>query len=405
MIPIFILHTWLLGLLSLGIVGAAGWLAHEWQQRSWHWDDGLQRSFFHPNLGWNEPTALLVAAVLLALVALFGGSMVRAGLWLLKRKDDKPADDPRIAPVPVKTQTVEAPDGSQLYVALHGPEDGTPLILTHGWGLHSAEWNLTVRALASRYRLIVWDEPGLGSSTRPPQRDYTVENLAHCLSAVLPLAGEKPAFLAGHSIGGMITLTFCRLYPEALRSRVAGLILTHTTPTNPVRTTKGTAFYTAIEKPVLVPLMYLTIALSPLVWLLNWLSYRNGTAHLSTKHGSFAGTEKWSQIEFATQFQPKASPAVLARGMLGMMQYDARAVLPAIQVPTLVVAGDKDSTTKKEASEEMRSTIPGARLVTLKPARHLGLIEHYGEYAKAVSAFVESVLTTARPSPAGALRQ
>jgi hypothetical protein len=77
--------------------------------------------------------------------------------------------------------------------------------------------------------------------------------------------------------------------PSALGSRVTGIVLTHTTPTNPVRTTSGAAFYTAIEKPVLMPLMYLTIALSPLVWLMNWLSYLNGAAHLATKLSSFGG--------------------------------------------------------------------------------------------------------------------
>ena len=37
MIPIFILQTWLLGLVSLGVVGGAVYLAYEWQQRSWGW--------------------------------------------------------------------------------------------------------------------------------------------------------------------------------------------------------------------------------------------------------------------------------------------------------------------------------------------------------------------------------
>jgi pimeloyl-ACP methyl ester carboxylesterase len=83
-------------------------------------------------------------------------------------------------------------------------------------------------------------------------------------TAVLALTGDKPAILLGHSIGGMITLTFCRLFPNALGTRVNGLVLTHTTPTNPIRTTSGAGFFTAIEKPVLVPMLYLTIALSPL---------------------------------------------------------------------------------------------------------------------------------------------
>jgi pimeloyl-ACP methyl ester carboxylesterase len=237
------------------------------------------------------------------------------------------------------------------------------------------------------FSLIVWDEQGLGKSTPPTNRDYSLKNLARDLEAVLGLAGDKPAILLGHSIGGMITLTFCGLFASMLRSRIMGIVLTHTTPTNPVRTTSGAAFYTAIEKPVLMPLMYLTIALSPLVWLMNWLSYLNGSAHLSTKHSSFGGTETWEQIDFFTRFQPEAWPAVMARGMLGMMRYDATETLARISVPTLVVAGDQDSVTKPEASERIRSGIPKARLITLAPAKHLGLIEHHTRYAEVVREF------------------
>lgn len=388
MIPIFILHTWLLGLLSFGIVGGAIYLGHEWQQRSWGWDPVLPKSVFAPNFGSNEETAFLAIAVGLILLALFGGAIIR-GILRLTRSGEASfeKDDPEVSAEPVAEQRIRRPDGSELHVEFYGPEEGIPIVLTHGWGLHGAEWNYFKRELADRFRLIVWDLPGLGESTRPTTRDYSLENLAKNLEAVLALAGGKPAILLGHSIGGMIMLTFCRLFPKALGSRVLGLVLTHTTPTNPVRTTSGAAFYTAIETPVLKPLMYLTIALSPLVWLMNWLSYRNGTAHLSTQSSSFCGTETWSQIEFATHFQPQASPAVLARGMLGMMRYDATATLADITVPTLVVAGDKDSTTIPKASEQIRAGIPHARLITLSPAKHLGLIEHHEEYAAAVREF------------------
>jgi pimeloyl-ACP methyl ester carboxylesterase len=138
--------------------------------------------------------------------------------------------------------------------------------------------------------------------------------------------------------------------------------------------------------------MYLTIGLSPLVRLMNWLSYLNGSAHLNTKRSSFGGTETWEQIDFATRFQPKASPAVMARGMLGMMRYDATATLGSIDIPALIVAGDQDSVTKPEASERIRAGIPKARLVTLSPAKHLGLIEHHGRYAEAVRGFAHFAL-------------
>ena len=390
MIPTFILQTWLLGLISLGIIGSAIYLAHEWQQRSWMWDSVLERWFFAPTFGLNEETMLLAIAVGLIVLALAGGTIVQAILRLTARGAADAKADPRSTAKATSQQRLRRPDGSELQIEFYGPEDGTPIVLTHGWGLNSREWNYLKRDLANGFRLVVWDEPGLGKSTRPTTRDYSLENLAADLKAVLALTGDKPAILCGHSIGGMITLTFCRLFPSALGSRVMGLVLTHTTPTNPVRTTSGAAFYTAIEKPVLVPLMYLTIALSPLVWLMNWLSYLNGSAHLSTKHSSFGGTETWEQIDFITKFQLQASPAVMARGMLGMMRYDATKTLGRISVPTLVVAGDQDSVTKPEASELINSKIPSAQLITLTPAKHLGLIEHHARYGEAVREFVHA---------------
>lgn len=396
MIPTLILHTWLLGLLSLGVVSGAIYLGHKWQERCWGWDPVLQQSVFAPDIGANVDTALLGSTIALIIIALFGGTIVRAVFWMTCTKKGNADPDPRLSPKPTSEQTLRRPDGSELSVEFYGPEDGLPIILTHGWGLHGAEWNYLKRELTDRFRLVIWDEPGLGRSTRPANRDYSLENLARNLDAVLSLTGDQPAILLGHSIGGMIMLTFCRLFPEALGTRVAGLVLTHTTPTNPVRTTSGARLFTAIEKPILFPLMYLTIAVSPLVWLMNWMSYRNGSMHLSTKSSSFGGTETWPQMDFAAGFQPSASPAVLARGMIGMMRYDATSVLQGINVPTLVVAGAQDSTTKPEASEQIRAGIPNARLILLSPAKHLGLIEHHLKYAAAVREFVHETQAKVR---------
>jgi hypothetical protein len=36
----------------------------------------------------------------------------------------------------------------------------------------------------------------------------------------------------------------------------------------------------------------------------------------------FAGTETWQQVDFASRYGLYLSPAVLARGMLGMLRYD-----------------------------------------------------------------------------------
>src|SRR5439155_149872 len=83
--------------------------------------------------------------------------------------------------------------------------------------------------------------------------------------------------------------------------------------------------------------------------LMNWMSYLNGSAHRSNESSGFSGRETRGQLEFTTRQSAKASPAVLARGMFGMLRYDATAVLGTIRVPALVFVGDQDGTTIPEA--------------------------------------------------------
>jgi pimeloyl-ACP methyl ester carboxylesterase len=66
--------------------------------------------------------------------------------------------------------------------------------------------------------------------------------------------------------------------------------------------------------------------------------------------------------------------------MLGMMAFDESATLPTIGVPTLVVIGDEDQTTVPEAGRWIARGIPGSKLVTLSPARHLGLVEYHDQF-------------------------
>ncbi len=333
------------------------------------------------HFGPNRETAYLLGGL-----ALLGWSL--GGGWLLspRLRRRRGPDEPQ-ASRGGSTQRLRRPDGSELAVETFGPADGDPVVLVHGWGLDRDEWYYARQELGGRHRLLLWDLPGLGESGRPADRDWSLEKLARDLDAVLSLAGGRPAVVVGHSIGGMILLTYCRLFPEALGTRVAGLVLAHSTYTNPVRTTSKAALYTAMQKPVLEPLCHLMVWLSPLVRALNWLSYLNGSAHRSTERDSFSGRETRGQLDFITWYYCKAAPEVAARGMLAMFRYDATDVLPAVTVPTLVVTGDQDKTCTPEASRYMAEAIPGARLLTLGPAKHCGLFEHHDRFHAAVAEF------------------
>jgi pimeloyl-ACP methyl ester carboxylesterase len=418
-LPFHVLGVWLRGLLALAIVGAGVGLLGAWYNRLPPTTEVVQvpvgRTDQDPNRpdeaagrnapqaatpvvirhepwrpGWDRETAMLLAGLALVGWSLIGGLVFRS--WPRRRKSDDPPAETR-----AQVQRVRGAGGAELHVEISGPADGPTVVLTHGWGLDSGEWCYARERLARRDRVITWDLPGLGRSGRPADNDWSLEKLAGDLDAVLALAGDRPAVVVGHSIGGMIVLTHCKLFPDAAGRRVAGLVLAQTTYTNPVRTAAQARLYTLLQKPLLEPLCHLMVWLAPLVWVLNWLSYLNGSLHRSTEKGSFSGHESRAQLEALTRKYAKAWPGVIARGMLGMFRYDATPVLPGVGVPALVVVGERDKSCAPRAGEFMVRTIPGARLLRLSKARHCGLYEFHSEFDTAVDEFVSACI---RPSGA-----
>lgn len=368
--PLNFLIIWLVGLLSIGLLGGSVYILYEWY------------------VGELAGMYYLLGGLALVLWS-FTGSFF--SLPLLRRPGNDEPHSMRTGTV----QRVPRPDGSVLQVEFYGPEDAQPIILTHGWGPNSTVWYYAKRQLSDRFRVIVWDLPGLGKSNPPKNNDYSLEKYARDLEAVINLVPDQPVILLGHSIGGMITLTFCRLFPEHLGSRVAGLILVDTTYTNPVKTSIFSKFLRAVQKPLLEPLLHLTILLSPLVWLMNWLSYLNGTLYISTELSGFTGTETRGQLNFATLLSAKSKPAVMARGTLAMFKYDETSTLAAINVPVLLVVGASDLATVPGASIRMKAELAQSELFILKPAGHMGLMEQNYQFAEAVSAFCTTVFDDA----------
>ncbi|MBW4576151.1 MAG: alpha/beta hydrolase [Aphanothece sp. CMT-3BRIN-NPC111] len=360
--PFNFLLLWLVGLLSIGILGGGIYILYEWYQ------------------GELVGISYLVGGLVMVLWSV-GGRFI--SLPLFRRQG---SDEPHF----LRTGTVKRlsrPDGSILQVEFYGPEDGQPIILSHGWGPNSAVWYYAKRQLGDRFRLIIWDMPGLGKSKRPKNKDYSVEKYARDLEAVVAIAGEKPVILLGHSMGGMVTLTFCRLFPESVGRRVAGLILVDTTYTNPVKTCIFSGLVRALQKPLLQPLLYLTIFLSPILWVMAWLSYFNGSLYITTELSGFTGKETRGQLNFSALLSALGSPGVLARGTLGMFKYDETQTLSKINIPVLLVTGDSDIAVLPATSIRMEAELPQAEIVTLKPAGHMSLIERNQQFSEAVSRF------------------
>ena len=400
--PIPLLINWLLGLLSLAILALAVWLlytaAHRWShyRRQNRLPNTLQGTRVQENVPgtlrpapdewWRHPGIRnpLIAGAVLLLLTFVGGRLV---LLAYPGGQDEP-NSMRVG----ASKNLTRSDGTVIHTETYGPAGAPVLLFTHGWGTSSTEWYYAKRHLADRFRLIFWDLPGLGESDQPRDRNFALEQMASDLHAVLGLADGKRVLLVGHSIGGMINLTFCRLYPELVGKQIAGIAQLDTTFTNPVRTTKGASFSLAIQKPIAEPVLYAMIPLSPLVRVMNWLSYQNGLTHLHNAQSSFAGSETRGHLDLVSRYQYRSSPAVVARGTLAMFHWDATAVLPHVNTPVLLMVGQQDTTTLPSASEYMKQSIPNARLQRVSPSAHYGLLEQNNTYDAALAQFASAHL-------------
>jgi pimeloyl-ACP methyl ester carboxylesterase len=252
-------------------------------------------------------------------------------------------------------------------------------------------WYYQRKYFEKDYRLVMMDLPGMGRSTRPGNNDFSLTKLAADLQAVIEHTGAKNPVLWGHSLGGMTILTFLAKSRDPNFPAIKGAILEHTTYTNPVRTIIVRRFMTAIQKPILTPLCYIIIALSPLVWISRWMSYLNGNSHVMTRLLTFAGTQTAKQLDFSTLLSTLAPPAVMARGCLGMFRYDVTDKLRSIAIPTLIIAADKDRLTRPDASQYMKEQIPNAELITLTPGNHQALLERHHEVNEAAGVFIKKL--------------
>jgi hypothetical protein len=208
--PFAILGMWLRGLLALGLVGGGLWLLATWY-------DALPRpipvvqtapdgtrlpvpppsfrarvAHWRPSLSWE--TAALGGGLLLVLGASGGGWLVARLRWRAGTPVPLPAQAPTVEHLP-------GPDGTTLQLEIYGPPEAPPLLVTHGWGVTSAQWYYLLQDVGARFRLVVWDLPGLGRSTRPAQSVYSLDMMARALDTILTFLGPRPVVLVGTALG------------------------------------------------------------------------------------------------------------------------------------------------------------------------------------------------------------
>jgi aminoacrylate hydrolase len=109
------------------------------------------------------------------------------------------------------------PETMGLYWESHGPEGGTPILLSAGLGGSGSYWLPNIPALTGAgYRVILYDHRGTGRSDRTLPDVVTVDDMADDMVAVLDGAGLPRAHVIGHAAGGVAGLALALRAPDRI---------------------------------------------------------------------------------------------------------------------------------------------------------------------------------------------
>ena len=111
-------------------------------------------------------------------------------------------------------------DGVRLHVVERG--EGPPVVLIHGNMVSQRDFEASglMERLARNHRVIAFDRPGFGHSSRPRDRLWTPTAQAELLHAALAQLGVEHAVVVGHSMGAMVALALALDHPEDVRRLV-----------------------------------------------------------------------------------------------------------------------------------------------------------------------------------------
>lgn len=279
---------------------------------------------------------------------------------------------PRL-PMAIDTRRAISLDGTEIaYHVTASPAPGAPVVvLANGLGGAYPAWRGQIDYLSDRYRFITWDYRGLYASRRPSPDDadaYAIPKHVEDLSAILALEGVTKASLVGWSMGVQVVLEAYRRLP----SLASNLVLINGTFGRPLDT--------------LSPLPAMKAVLPSLVELARKV---HGVATQMTRRAT-AQPETAAWFKRAGLIGPTLDDAVFAelvrhfgeldmepffRNLHAIGVHDAEAVLDTIDVPTLVITGDRDIMTPRALAQQMARRIPHAEILVVRGGTHYTCVE------------------------------
>jgi pimeloyl-ACP methyl ester carboxylesterase len=268
----------------------------------------------------------------------------------------------------IEEKFLTAYDGTR--IAYHTIGQGPPLVLANGLGGTYMAWRHLYNYFKDRYRIVTWDYRAMYHSSPPENLDHLrIEDHVRDALTLCEKEGIENAIWAGWSMGVQLSLEIYKQAPDLFRALVL------------INGTYGRIFETAFGwkgSATLLPAgARLTQRLAVPVTLAGRAVVKwNGFIRLMKRIGLVGTTLDESVFrdlvkEFSTLNVRNYMTLFMTLG-----EHSARDVLSTLNVPVLIIAGERDPFTPKNQAELMARRIPDAELSIVPGGTHYTPVEY-----------------------------
>jgi len=248
---------------------------------------------------------------------------------------------------------------------------GKPIVLVHGWAMHSGIWRDFAQQLARNHQVTCIDLPGHGHSESIDA--FTLEQVS---SALVNAVKDESSCWLGWSLGASVVLDIAGRFPE----RVNSLVLLAGNPHfKKIPADAQTSAWPGVDIQLLEAFAQ-NLREDCQATLLRFLSLQvNGLPDVKPLLKALKSA--------VLECKPPDSKS-LQGGLDILKQADLRAVLADLKVPVSIIAGTRDTLVPVAAGHHIQALLPSSQLNIIDKAGHVPFLSHAPEIVATISRFM-----------------
>lgn len=272
---------------------------------------------------------------------------------------------------------VEAND-IRLHYLSWGDEGSPPLVLLHPTGFLAWTWHPVAERLATAgYRVLAYDARGHGDSDKPPD-DYHWQRMVDDLKNFLDRLSLRGLPLVGHSMGGGVAAYLAARHPGYASHLV--LIEPIIFPAGERPNPGGSELAEGARRRRMV-FDSVNNVVENYASRDTFSGWQPEALRIYAQHGTFQREDGTVQLKCPGEIE-----AQVFENSFSLNIWDA---VPSINVPVLVMRGERTEGMLARVSEGVAGRAPRARLMTVAGAGHMAPMERPDAVAEAILDFIE----------------